>query len=501
MNKSLTDKTLSGVNWSFLNTYSNAIITTIIGILLARLLLPKDFGLIGMVVIFTGLADLFSTLGMGKSIIRVKNLSEDHITTATTVTMCSSILIYLVFYFSSPAMGEFYHEARLVPILRVLSIIFVLKGINTVSYAQITKDLDFKTIMIINLSTSIIYGIVSAALAILGQGVWSLVYGKIASQSLAVIMSIYKFPVKLKPVIKRKEFKELAGFGGGISLSNILFYGSSNIDYLLIGRFMNPIALGLYTRAFNLVSNTMDQITGGIYNVLFPAFAAVQDEKERLRRAYLRTVKTVSFILFPILFIIIIDGDYIVKGLYGSKWTGAIASLKILAIAGLFRVSLKYSGAVAHATGRVYAETLRQVIYFIVLGICAYYLIRFNIEGVAWAVVIARFVMFVTLSHLALQIVESSWKEFLKAHIPGIANSIVVIPVNLLLIYVFENLAGLKINEIKLAIFVIINVPIFISAIVFMPSAVKGDTFDWLIEKYSKFIPKKFVKFYLSFNK
>ena len=414
MGKSLTDKTLSGVNWSFANTYSNAVVTTITGIILARLLMPKDFGLIGMVFIFTGLANLFSTLGMGKSIIRIKNPNEDHIKTATTVTITSSILIFAIFYMFAPAISNFYNEPRLISILRVLAVIFILKGISTVSYAQIMKQLDFKTIMLINISASAIYGLVSATLAIIGWGVWSLVYGMLASQFLSLLLSVYKFPVKLKPSLKKKEFKELAGFGSGISLSNILFYGSSNVDYLIIGKYMTPYALGLYTRAFNLVSNTMNQITGGIYNVLFPAFAAVQDEKERLRKAYLRTVQTVSYILFPILFTLVITGDYVIKGLYGLKWTGAVNSLKILTIAGLFRVSLKYSGAIAHATGRVYAETFRQLIYFLVLGISAFYLIRYGIEGVAWAVVIARIWMFAALSYLAIQIVGSSWKEFLK---------------------------------------------------------------------------------------
>src|SRR3989304_3890354 len=113
MSQSLTDKTISGLNWNFVNTYSSAIISKIIGVVLARLLTPKDFGLIGMVVVFTGLADLFATLGLGKSIIRMKNINEDHIRTVTTVTVCSSILIFLIFYFTAPVIAGFYNEPKL----------------------------------------------------------------------------------------------------------------------------------------------------------------------------------------------------------------------------------------------------------------------------------------------------------------------------------------------------------------------------------------------------
>src|SRR3990172_9640681 len=179
MSKSLTDKTISGLNWNFANTYSNAIITTIIGVVLARLLTPKDFGLIGMVVVFTGLADLFATLGLGKLIIRMKNINEDHIRTATTVTVCSSILIFLIFYFTAPVIAGFYNEPKLISILRALAFIFILKGISTVSYSQIMKGLDFKSITVIHIFTSIAYGTVSGTLAFLNLGVWSLVLGKI----------------------------------------------------------------------------------------------------------------------------------------------------------------------------------------------------------------------------------------------------------------------------------------------------------------------------------
>jgi O-antigen/teichoic acid export membrane protein len=414
--------------------------------------------------------------------------------------MTSSILIYLIFFFLSPAIAEFYHEPRLILILRVLATIFILKGINTVSFAQITKNLDFKTIMLISISTSIGYGGISAIFGFLGFGVWSLVFGKITSQIVEVIISLWKFPVILKPSIKKKEFKELAGFGSGISLSNILFYGTSNIDYLIIGKFLNPYALGLYTRAFNLVTHALDQIMGGIYNVIFPAFAAVQNEKEKLRKAYLRIVKTVSYILFPILFSLFILSDYVIKGLYGVKWSGAIPSFKILLIAGIFRVTLKYSGAVAHATGHVFAEAFRQLIYFLILGGCAFYLIRFGIEGVAFAVLIARLWMFLALNHLAIRILSSSWREFLKAHIPALANSFILVSVNLFLVFCLENYFSASSNEIKLLIAFIINILVFLSAIIFIPVSIKGDTFNWIIDKYRKFIPQIFLKFYFAFN-
>jgi len=148
----------------------------------------------------------------------------------------------------------------------------------------------------------------------------------------------------IKPLISKKEFKELAGFGSGVSLSNILLYGSTNVGNLIIGKFISPYALGLYTRAFNLMTESISRISGGIYNVLFPAFAAAQTDKQKLRTAYLRTIQSVSYFVFPILAIMIVNSDYIIKGLYGAKWSGAITVFRILAIGGILRATLAYSG-------------------------------------------------------------------------------------------------------------------------------------------------------------
>jgi teichuronic acid exporter len=498
--KSLTDKTLSGLNWNLLNNYVNSITVTIIGVVLARLLTPQDFGLVGMVFVFTGLADLFATLGMGKSVIRFRNLNDDHIKTATTITMVSSILIFGVFYFASPLIANFYNEPRLISILRVLSTIFILKGINTVSYAQITKELDFKTIMLINISTSVIYGLVSSLMALLNFGVWSLVYGRIASQALAVVMSTYKYPVKLMPTLKKKEFKELMSTGTGISLSSILLYGSSNVDYLIVGKFINPFALGLYTRAFNLMTQSITRIAGGIYTVLFPAFASAQHDKQKLKKAYLRTIKTVSYFVFPVQAVLIIDADYVIKGLYGSKWVGAIPVFRILAFGGILRTTLSYSGALAQATGYIYKEAFQQLVYFLILGSGALIAVRFGIEGVAGAVVVSLIWMFLAQSGLALKIIESDWKEFTRSMIPGFVNLVFMSLINLIFIFFIEKYFYFLHNEFKLIAAVAVNIIVFLSIVVFMPYSIKGDTFDWLLEKYKKFIPSFFTRFYFSFN-
>lgn len=286
----------------------------------------------------------------------------------------------------------------------------------------------------------------------------------------------------------------------GASISNLLFYASSNIDSLIIGKYLNSYMLGLYTRALNLMKESTTKITGGIYNVLFPAFASVQDDPVRLRIAYLRTIRTVSYFVSPVLASMAVSAQYVIKGLYSAKWEGAITSFQILCAAGIIRTTLGYSGALAHATGRVFTEASQQLVYFLILLGCAFYGLRFGIEGIAASILIASLWLFAAQSWLSIKIIKSSWKEFFNELIPGFANSILMIFVNVVLVYILENFYFSLPNEIKLILTVVLNGIAFVSVIIFMPYFLKGDTFDWLIEKYRKVFPSPFIKLYLAFN-
>ena len=502
MSKSLTDKTISGLNWNFISNNSAAVINIFVGIVLARILVPKDFGLLGMTYVFIGLAELFVTMGMGASVQRIKELTDDHIRIATTFTILTSISVYIFLWFAAPFVSDFYNEVRIIPILRTLSLIFIVQGLITVSYGIIRRNLDFKYVFKIDLSSKIFgYGLTSTVLALLDFGVWSLVYGKLTASIISAIVIIFKEPLRIKPLFKKKEFKEMVGFGGGVSLSGLFYYSSSNIDLLIIGKILGPSMLGLYTRALNLMNESLTKITGGIYNVLFPAFAAVQDNQQKLRTAYFRAVKSISFIVFPVLTAMIISAEFVIKGLFGSKWGGAVATFQIIGIAGLLKTTLPYSGALAQATGKVYKEAAQQLVFLIILLVGSLFAVKYGIEGVAVVVILGNFWLFVAQSWLVLKITNSKWIDFFRALVPGIGNSVVILIINYLLLYILNSVNNNSMYEVKLLITVVVNGIVLFLTIVFMPRSIKNDTVDWLFMKYERLIPNKFLKFYFSVNK
>jgi PST family polysaccharide transporter len=498
---SLTDKTISSINWNLTKTYGKAGINIIVGIILARLLPPADFGLLGMTVIFTGLADLFSTLGMGASIVKIKELNNTHISVATLTTVILGILVFTIFFFLAPIISNFYNEPKLILILRLLSIIFILKGLSTVSYSLIMRRMDFKSILKIELGSFLFgYSFITILLAFLGMGVWSLVIGRLSSSILSNIQIQIKQPIKLKFEFSKKEFNELFSYGSGLSISKFLNYTASNIDYLIIGKFLNSFQLGLYQRAYNLMTLPISQISSSIYNVLFPAFSRVQDNPERLRVAYLRTIKTVVFLIFPILTSFIIGGEYVILGLYGENWSGAINAFKLLAIAGFFRTTLSYSGAIAHATGKVYTEVIQQLVYLTVLAVGVYIGIKNGIEGASVAVVIALFILFLLQSLLAMNIAQINIKSFLISFLPGFVISIFIAIGDTVLIFFLENISFQFPYPIKLALLISISGLIFILSILFLPKKIKGDVVSWLLNKYEQKIPNKILGIYYKFN-
>ncbi len=502
MPKSLTDKTLSGINWNMAKTYGKTVLNMIVGIVLARLLPPTDFGLLAMTFVFIGLADLFSTLGMGASVINQKNLTGAHIATATTLTIILGLTIFTVFYFTAPYIAKFYNEERLIDILRALSVIFIVKGITAVSYSRLVREIDFKSILFIEFGSYLFgYSLVSISLAVLGFGVWSLVLGRLSTTIISSIMTLRKVPPVLKFTIGKKEFKDLFSFGSGVSLSKLLNYAGNNVDNLLIGKFIGSNPLGLYNRAYNLMTLPISKISSGIYNVLFPAFSKVQDNTESLRRAYFRTIKSTAFLLFPVLAGMFAGAEYIILGLYGPKWAGSIDVFKILIFAGFLRTTLSYSGAIAHATGKVYTEAYQQFVYVVILSVGAYAGVKyFNIEGVGFAVVLALGYKFIAQSNLSIKITESNWLTFLKALLPGIANAIVMFTVVYSSVYIINLVMNYLPNPVKLLIILSVGAVTYFSSIIFLPSNIKSDSFTWLLEKYGKFIPLSFKNLYYKFN-
>ena len=402
--ESLKKRTLKGIVWTAISNFGQQGIQFVVTIILARLLTPKDFGLVGIASIFIGLAAVVNQLGIGAALVQRKDLDEGHLASAFWTNITMGVVLCILMIGFAPFIASYFKNPQVIPILRVLSLTFVLGSLGIVPGSLLRRELLFNKLAYINISALVISGMVSVILAFLGYGVWSLVWGRIV-QVIAGITLIW-FIVSWRPSLSfsLKKFKELFSFGISVLGTNLLTYIKKNSDYFIIGKFLGASSLGIYTMAYNMVTLPQRKLSTIITTVAFPAFSKIQDEAEKIREGFFTMISSISFVTFPILAGLCAVAPELVKVFLGDKWVGAIRPIQILCIPGALYSIGTTVGSVFYAKGRPDLEFKCDLISFAILLFALLIGVRYGIVGVALAVlvcsIIGFFIFFGVLSHL-----------------------------------------------------------------------------------------------------
>ena len=284
----LKDKTINAFLWASSAKVISQGFSWIVTILLARLLLPSDFGLLAIAWIFVGFLDLVIEMGIGAAIIQRKETDDDALYSIFWFSIIIGICFYLIVFFLAPTFSRFFSNENLTNVLRMLAFIFVIGSFQIVPFNLLTKELEFKKRSIAEFLGVFSGGTLSIVLAILGYGVWSLVYGPILRYLVFAIMFFYFSQWRPKPVFMFKKIKSLLNFGFSVAGSRVLVYFYSNADAMIIGKILGNIFLGYYVMAYNLSRIPIDKITAIINQVAFPVFSKLQDDEENLQRYFLK---------------------------------------------------------------------------------------------------------------------------------------------------------------------------------------------------------------------
>ena len=333
--KNLKKKAVSGMIWTALQRYSTMLIQFISGIILARLLTPYDYGCIGMLMIFMVLAESFIDGGFGSALIQKKRPTQEDYSTIFFWNLGMAVLLYVVLYCSAPAIARFYNIPLLCDVLRVQGVILFIYAFNIVQRNQLQKKLNFKVLSIVTISTSIISLTISILMAYHGCGVWSLVTQYILTALIPAL--IFWFYIKWRPhlTFSWNSFKELFSFGFYMFLTNILNQFGHQVQGLLIGRFYTADTMGYYSKAnaterlaSTCISKVMSQVT-------YPLYAEMQDDKAALGNAIKKITQTLSYITFPLMFILLLCAKPLFILLYTERWADSVPYFQVLCIAGL----------------------------------------------------------------------------------------------------------------------------------------------------------------------
>ncbi len=490
MPESHKQRTLRGINWNFLRVFSQTSLGLVVGVILARLLPPSDFGLLAVAMVFISFAELVSDLGMGSSIIRLKEIEEAHIRIATTFSLVMGSLLVVLIWSIAETAADFFGRPQVADMLRVLSVGLWFTSLSAVSRGLLLRRLDFKYLVRVDISAYLLgYAGVAVSLALAGFGVWSLVLGSTASALVTACALFYLSPPKLAFRLPRREAKDLLGFGSGMSLIVSINFLSNNVDSLIIGRFLNPALLGLYTRAMQLCTLPLNRIAATLSAVMFPSFAEIRDERERLKEAYLKVVNLVALISFPLLAGLAMGAKFVILGLYGENWQGATSVLRILSLAGMIKVVTNMAAPVVQATGHPYAEVRRQILSLLVMTVGCLGLVRYGIEGAGWAVVISSLVFYLSMAQLAGRILRSSWQEFVGAQLPGLAVAAAVVLGQILVMAVLSRTMAPLPATIMLVILVAVSAIASLLCVLYLPVRIIGKMPAWLALNYGHHAP------------
>lgn len=334
--KGLKQKAVKGVVWTAAQKYSMTFINFVSDIILARLLTPYDFGCIGMLAIFMILAETFIDSGFGSALIQKKQPTPTDYSTIFYWNLGMSFLLYSVLYFGAPFVAKFYNIPLLCSILRVQGLILFVYAFNVVQHNQLKKSLRFKTLAVVYIIASVISLSVTIVMAYQGFGVWSLVAKNLISAALVSI--IFWFFVKWRPklVFSWQSFRELFGFGFYMFLIRLVNNIGGQIQGLLIGRFYNASTMGFYSKAKHTEGLASKSVSDVMEQVTYPLYAKVQDDKIALQNMVRKLTMTISYITFPLMFVLILLAKPIFVLLYTEKWLESVPYFQILCVAGLF---------------------------------------------------------------------------------------------------------------------------------------------------------------------
>lgn len=392
MSISLRSKAISGVLWTTIQRFSVQFINLFVQIILARLLMPEDFGLIAMIQIVITLGQTLIDSGMTSSLIRTKDPDERDYSTVFYTNLVASIIIYAIVFFVAPFVAHFFEEALLTDLVRFYAITFIIQAFSAVQLARLTKQMKFKLQMLLQLPATIIGGIVGVTMAYSGYGVWSLVGLNIVMTLVLAILLWFKSEWRPSLMFDWSRFKIHFNFGYKLTISSLLTNLYFESYALIIGKVFSSAQLGFYKQANSLRMFPVGNVTSALNKVTYPIFAEVQDDNVRLKNIFKKITFLVFFATTPVMLLSIVIAEPLFIFLLTEKWLPAVPYFQILCVAAIFYPLSMYNLNIIAAKGlsglHLKLEVIKKTLGILTLLV----LLQFGMYGVVWAAALSMII-------------------------------------------------------------------------------------------------------------
>lgn len=391
MMKSERSTVVKSFLWKLLERCSVQIVTFIVTIVLARLLMPEEYGIVALITIFIALAEVIADGGFNTALIQKKDADALDFSTVFYFSMVVAICLYGLLFLSAPLIAGFYNQPLLIPVFRVLSCSLLFYSFNSVQRAYVSRHMLFKKLFISSLIAVILSGAIGVYLAYEGYGVWALVWQTILNQLFTTV--IMWVTVKWRPIMvfSKERFSSLFGFGWNIFCTNFIVTLFIRLRAMVIGKIFSPSTLAYYDKGNQFPGLISDNVCGSIQAVIFPALSDVQDDKEKVKSMMRRAINVSCLFMFPLMVGLMVCAQPLVILLLTDKWIKVVPFMQILCLANFFRPITIPNQQAINALGysgiTLKLEIIRKVIDVVILVISCY----FGALAIAWGVVLFNF--------------------------------------------------------------------------------------------------------------
>lgn len=419
-------KVLSSLMWKLMERGGAQGIQFIVQIILARLLVPNDYGIIALISIFITIANVFVQSGFNTALIQKKDANETDFSSVFYLSLFVASLLYLLLFFTAPLLAGFYGIPQLIAVLRVLSITLFFGAFNSIQNAVVSRNMQFKMLFFSSLGAIVVSGTVGIALAYAGFGVWALVAQQLSNQFMITVILWFTVKWRSKLIFSFERVKGLFSYGWKLLASSLIDTLYMNLISLIIGKMYSPAMLGFYNRGNQFPQIIATNINGSIQSVMLPALASEQDNRERVKEMVRRSIVTSSFILFPMMVGLAVIAEPLVKILLTEKWLPCVPFLQIFcgsyALWPIHTANLQAINALGRSDIFLKLEIIKKIIDIVIFGGTIFY----GMYAIAIGMLVSGIIATIINAYPNLKLLNYSYKEQWKDIIQSLLLSLVM---------------------------------------------------------------------------
>ena len=394
MQESLKNRTISGMLWAGIGKIGAMGISFITNMVLARLLVPEDFGCVAMLYVFVSISSIFVNGGFGAALIQKKEPTHIDYTTVFYWNIVMAILFYFILFFTAPAISRMYEMPQLSNVLRVQSLVLFILPFSLVQSNQLQKQMRFKELTIRNVCATLAGTVVSIVMAFTGFGIWSLVASSLVSSFTSVLLLWGMSSWRPTLEFSMTSLKELFSFGGLMLVSSLVESIYTNLQSFIIGKWYSAKDLGYYAQARKLEEIPTNALSSVVNDVSFPAFSSLQDDKTHLRNSLRKTIKSITYLNMPLFALLIVIAQPLIRLLYGMQWDTSVNYFQILCLSSMIYTLNTLNTNVIKSLGRSGVYLIVQLSKRVIgIGLIIFGF-RYGIYGLLWAIASVGYICF-----------------------------------------------------------------------------------------------------------